>query len=167
MAQAKVRTSPQLPLQTSKVFARLLYATSFEFYQTYCVVEANKPHDSDFIGMKHYLLCHALELTLKGWLVDTGNYNENMLMGRKLGHNLEALAIEVELTYGQFPELNACTGFIQVLNADYKGKGYEYPINNGRFKGADYPTFAAVVANLSQALIRSIQSNKYPAIPLP
>ena len=76
MAQAKVQTQPQLPMQTSKGYARLLYATTLEFYQTYCVVEENKPQDSNFIGMKHYLLCHALELTLKGWLVDTGKYNE-------------------------------------------------------------------------------------------
>jgi hypothetical protein len=31
------------------------------------------------MGMKNYLLCHALELTLKGRLVDTGKYNAESL----------------------------------------------------------------------------------------
>ena len=166
MAQTKAQTQPQLPMQTSKGYARLLYATACEFYQTYCVVEENKPQDSNFIGMKHYLLCHALELTLKGWLVDTGKYNEKMLMGKKLGHNLEALANEVKLSYGLFNELDACMGFIYVLNSDYKSKGYEYPINYGRFKATEYPKLATVVESLLRALIRSILSNKYPEVPL-
>jgi len=160
-------TQSQLPIQTSKGYARLLYATAFEFYQTYCVLEENKPQESNLIGMKHYLLCHALELTLKGWLVDTGKYNEKMLMDRKLGHNLEALANEVKLSCELFHELDACMGFIYVLNSDYKSKGYEYPINYGRFKATEYPKFATIVENLLQALIGSILSNKQSDVPLP
>src|SRR5437762_1875067 len=119
---------------TSKGYLRQLYATAMEFYQTYAVLEeANSPRH-DFIAMKHFLLCHALELALKGLLVDTGRYNEDELKA-KFGHDLEKLAITVKQVYGSFPEVDTCIGFISILNPDYKSKGYEYPINGGRFKG--------------------------------
>ena len=58
-------------------------------------------------------------------------------------HDLVALAGEVKQVYGSFPEVDACMGWIQILNPDYKGKGYEYPINNGSFRGESAPTLAA------------------------
>jgi hypothetical protein len=154
-------------LQTSKGYANLLLTTALEFYQTYVVIEENKPQDSNFIGMKHYLLCHALELTLKSWLVDTGKYNEDKLK-KKFGHDLEKLANAVKHEYDEpIPELNACSGYIQVLNPDYKSKGYEYPINFGRFTATDYPKFSEAVQTLLAALHRSIISYHNPEKPLP
>jgi hypothetical protein len=47
------------------------------------------------MGMKNYLLCHALELTLKGRLVDTGKYNEEKLK-QKFGHDLQKHTNEVK-----------------------------------------------------------------------
>lgn len=85
--------------QTSKGYANLLLEAAKEFYLTYIVIKEDQPPKHDFLSMKHYLLCHALELTLKGWLVDTGNYNEEILK-RRFGHNLENLADEVNQVYG-------------------------------------------------------------------
>src|SRR5260221_2560202 len=125
---AKPRISPQY----SKEYARHLYVSAVEFYETYQAVAAAPSLgnylgvDHKFIGMRHFALCHALELTFKSLLVDTGTYNEQMLMEKRLGHDLAALANEVKQVYGSLPEVYACTGFIQVLNPDYKGNGYYY-----------------------------------------
>jgi hypothetical protein len=62
--------------------------------------------------MKHYLLCHTLELALKSWLVDTGNYNEDKLK-TQFGHNLEKLANAIKGEYDEpIPELDTCSGYI-------------------------------------------------------
>ena len=111
--------------QPSKDYARQMYWTSMEFYQTYAVIEQAKSPAHDFIAIKHFLLCHALELALKSLLVDTGSYNEKMLKD-KFGHDLEKLANRVKQEYGSFPEVDACMDYIQVLNPDYRSKGYEY-----------------------------------------
>jgi len=150
----------------SKGYARQLYATAMEFYQTYAVLEEVNSPRHDFIAMKHFLLCHALELALKGLLVDTGQYNEDELKA-KFGHDLEKLANKVKQVYGSFPEVDACMGFISILNPDYKSKGYEYPINGGRFKGTSHEQFGAVVEVLIRTAARSIQSYTYSDVPLP
>src|SRR5205823_2397805 len=89
-----------------------------------------------------------------------------MLKDRKLGHDLEALAQEVEQMYGPFRELNSCMEFIHVVNRDYKSKGYEYPINNRHFKGIEHEKFGVAVNDLIAALIKSIQSPRYPEVAL-
>jgi hypothetical protein len=50
-----------------------------EFHEAYLVIVEDKSQRHDLMGMKNYLLCHALELTLKGRLVDTGKYNAESL----------------------------------------------------------------------------------------
>lgn len=166
---AKPRMSPQF----SKDYARNLYVWAVEFYQTYQAIETNTSLgsypgvDHKFIGMRHYTLCHALELTFKSLLIDTGIYNEQRLMDKSLGHDLVALASEVKQIYGSFPELDACMGWIQILNPDYKGKGYEYPINNGSFVGIDAAQLSKIVDALLHACIEKIDSNTYPNSPLP
>ncbi len=159
------QTQPQTEM--SKKYAWNLYVTAQEFYQTYVVVEQSHSKMHDFLAMRHFLLCHALEVTLKSLLIDTGVYNEKMLKDRKLGHDLEALAHEVKQVYGQFPEVDACMGFIPVLNPDYKSKGYEYPINSGRFTGTQYDKVAVLVETLIHTTAKSIRSNKYPDQLLP
>jgi hypothetical protein len=52
--------------------------------------------DHKFLDMSHFALCHDLDLTFKSLLVDTGTYNEQMLMDKRLGHDLIALAGEVK-----------------------------------------------------------------------
>jgi hypothetical protein len=154
--------------QTSKDYAWQLYATAVEFNETYRAIMADQSGRHRFEGMKPYTLCHALELVLKSLLVDTGNYNEYMLKDKKLCHNLAALANEVKQVYGTFPEVDACMGFINILNPDYFKKGYEYPINNGRFTGIkEYTQVADIVLSLIHTCARSIQSNKYPDKSLP
>jgi hypothetical protein len=151
---------------SSKQYADQLYAIATEFYQTYIALAEDKSGRHDFIGMKYYTLCHALELTLKSLLIDTGNYNEPQLIN-KFGHDLEKAAKEVLQLYVSFNEVNACMGYIQVMNPDYKQKGYEYPINNGRFRGTETVQFARTVEALVLASAKSIHSYKYPDKPLP
>lgn len=163
----------RIPPQFSKDYARHLYISAVEFYQTYQAVAAASSLgyylgvDHKFIGMRHYALCHALELTFKSLLVDTGAYNEQMLMDKKLGHDLAALADEVRQVYGAFPEVDACMGWIEILNPDYKGKGYEYPINNGSFTGTDAAQFSEAVDALLQVCVNRVESHAYPNCRLP
>ncbi len=162
----------QIPPPSSKQYARNLYVWAVEFYQTYQAIVTNSSLpdypgvDHKFIGMRHYTLCHALELTLKSLLVDTGDYNEQMLM-KKFGHNLFVLANEVKKKYDPFPEVDACMGWIKVLNSDYKGKGYEYPINNGSFAGTDAVQFSKTVDTLLSKCIKKVDSYEHPDHPLP
>ncbi len=166
---AKQRISPQF----SKEYARHLYAWAVEFYQTYQAIAATPSLgsylgvDHKFLGMTHFALCHALELTLKSLLVDTGTYNEQMLMDKRLGHDLVALAGVVKQVYGSFPEVDACMGWIQILNPDYKGKGYEYPVNNGRFAGTDAAHFSKTVDALLHVCVSKVESYTYPDCRLP
>jgi uncharacterized protein YjaG (DUF416 family) len=151
--------SPQMFPQFSKKYAQDLYCWAAEFYSTYQAVVSDSSFGSylgvqhNFIGMRHYTLCHALELTLKSLLVNTGNYDEQKLK-KKFGHDLVALADEVKQNYGSFPEVDACMAWAKHLNPDYKGKGYEYPINNGSFKGVD----AAAFSNAVDALLHECMS---------
>ena len=130
---ANPRNSPQF----SKAYARHLYVWAVEFYQTYQAV-ATAPTlgsypgvDHKFLGMSHFALCHALELTFKSLLVDTGTYNEQMLMDKKLGHDLVALAGEVKQVYGSFPEVDACMGWIQIRILIIRGKAMSIPFIMG------------------------------------
>ena len=151
----------------NREYALQLYATAMEFYQVYPVLKADANQRHDFIGVKHYNLCHALELTLKGWLAYTGDYSEKQL-GQKFGHDLKRVANKVRKIYSPIPQLDACRGYILTLNADYFGKSYEYPMNAGRLIGlADHAGFAAAVEDLIHALAKTLQSGKFPEKPLP
>ncbi len=152
--------------QTNKQYASQLYATAMEFYQVYPVLIADTSNLHDFIAAKHYNLCHALELALKAMLVYTGQYSEKRLM-YKYGHNLMKLVNEARRVYGSNREIDACIGFIRVLNSDYSGKSYEYPTHGNSFKGTDHARFAAVVEDLIHTLARDIRSERFPEQPLP
>lgn len=151
---------------TSKNYAWLLYTIAVEFHEAYLAIERDTLKRHDFIGMRHYLLCHAIELILKSWLVDTGQFNEDKLKD-KFGHDLEKLVSRVKQVYGSSKELDACAVFASILNPDYKSKGYEYPINNGRFRGTECDKFGAVLGVLIPSVAKSIRANMYPEVPLP
>src|SRR5438067_1667574 len=121
------KTTITLP---SKQYANQLYAGAMEQYLAYVVITEDKSRRHDFLAVKHGLLCQALELALKSLLVDTGGYNETNLIER-FGHSLEKVAQEVKRLYDPIPELDICIGWIQILNPDYRSRGYLYPINNG------------------------------------
>lgn len=150
---------------TSKNYAWLLYTIAVEFHEAYLVIERDTLKRHQFIGMRHYLLCHAMELILKSWLVDTGKYNEEKLRN-KFGHDLKKLVSKVKQVYGTSKELDECAAFASILNADYMSKGYEYPINNGRFIGTECDKFSAMLTSLIPTVAKSIRANTYPEIPL-
>lgn len=151
---------------SSKQYANQLYAGAMEQYLAYVVITEDKSDRHDFLAVKHGLLCQAFELTLKSLLVDTGAYNEEDLIIR-FGHDLEKVTLEVQRLYDPIPELDICIGWIQILNPDYKSRGYIYPINNGSFKGTNHEQFATAVETLVHLAARSIHSYKYPEKPLP
>src|SRR5947209_17804455 len=62
--------------ETNSYYAMQFYATAMEFYQVYPVLAADPSQRHDFIAVRLYNLCHALELALKGWLVYTGQFSE-------------------------------------------------------------------------------------------
>ncbi len=152
--------------QTNKRYALQLYATAMEFYQVYPVLVADTSKLHDFTAVKHYNLCHAFELTLKGWLVYTGQFSEERLIYR-YGHDLRKLANKVRAVYGPFKELDACMGFIHVLNPDYYGKSYEYPTRDNKLTGTNHAGFAATVEALIHILARDIRAERFPEKPLP
>lgn len=157
--------SSQLAPQSGKAYAQLLYVWAAEFYSTYQAVDTNSLFKSYlgvehlFIGMRHYALCHALELTLKSLLVNTGNYDEQKLKNN-FGHDLIALADEVRKEHGSFPEVDACMAYAQSLNPDYKGKGYEYPIKGGSFTGVDAAPFSKAVDALLRECMGRVNSHR-------
>lgn len=151
---------------TSKSYAWLLYTIAVEFHEAYLAIERDTLKRHDFIGMRHYLLCHAMELILKSWLVDTGQYNEEKLKD-KFGHDLEKLVRKAVQVYGSSDELNECAAFARILNPDYKNKGYEYPINNGRFRGTECDKFSATLTILIPTVAKSIRAHTYPEVSLP
>lgn len=151
---------------TSKNYAWLLYTIAVEFHEAYLAIERDTLNRHDFIGMRHYLLCHAMELILKSWLVDTGQYNEEKLKS-KFGHDLEKLVRRAIQVYGSSNELSECAEFASILNPDYKNKGYEYPINHGSFKGTECDKFSATLTILIPTVAKSIRANTYPEVPLP
>jgi HEPN domain-containing protein len=157
------KTTITLP---SKRYADQLYAGAIEQYLAYVVITEDPLVRHDFLAVKHGLLCQALELALKSLLVDTGNYNEEGLIV-SFGHDLEKVAQEVKRLYDPIPELDACMGWIQILNPDYKSRGYLYPMNNGSFKGTNHEQFAKAVEAMVHLAARSIHSYKYPDTPLP
>lgn len=101
------------------------YSCAFGFYKAYTYVERGKTEEYDPLTEEHYLLCHALELALKGWLMLEGDDPE--MLRKRLGHDLGALLHRVIEVYGAraFPEDHA--ELIGDLNRSYRGKDYEYP----------------------------------------
>lgn len=130
--------------ETNSHYAMQLYAKAMEESQVYHALVA-EPQRHDFIVARLYYLCRALELTLKGWLVYTGQFSERKL-AQRYGHDLSKLAKKVRSLYGQSPELDACLGYIQILNPDYTGKNYEYP--TWKFKGIEDAHFAVAVETM-------------------
>jgi hypothetical protein len=160
----------QKELQMSKDVAKLFWSVAVEFYEAYLVVDQDETKRHDLTAMKHYLIGHALEVTLKGWLLDTGEYTVKQLKSGefKNGHDLALLAQKVKSVYGQSRELDYSTALINVINEDYRGKGYEYPINGGTFRGTTaLKEFHQELKNYIDKLIASILSNTYPNKALP
>jgi hypothetical protein len=101
-----------------------------------------------FEAAKPYLLCRALELTLKRCLVhtDQSKYTDESLK-KKFGHNLQKLAKEVEKGCRSFhQELINCLPFIQLVEKDWDIE-YRYP-GNGTFSAPRNPDAFYAAVNL-------------------
>ena len=131
----------------------LYYGTAVEFREAYLALQADTRQMHGFEAAKPYLLCHALELTLKGCLVHTDHakYTDELLK-QKFGHNLQKLAKEVERECTSLhQELMNCLPFIQLVGKDWDVE-YRYP-GNGTFSAPrDLNAFYDAVNSLIVAL---------------
>jgi hypothetical protein len=131
----------------------LYYGTAVEFREAYLALQADTRQMFGFEAAKPYLLCHALELTLKGCLVhtDQSKYTDELLK-KKFGHNLQKFAKEVEKECRSFhQELINCLPFIQLVGKDWDIE-YRYP-GNGTFSAPrNLDAFYAAVNELIVAL---------------
>ena len=121
-------------MATTHNYANWFYVSSREFYDALTVIDEDKSGRNDFIAVKHYLTCHALETALKGLPVETGNYSEKVLR-TKFGHDLMKLLEEVEKVRDFSKEIDECKSYVRPILDDYMYGGYAYPRNNGSFKG--------------------------------
>lgn len=115
------------------------YRVAWEYLEAYNLIAAQRPADFDeVVAPKLFLLCHALEVAMKGWLVLREGASKTDLARTRpskknpdvLGHNLEALARAAGKHY---PVLLANRDTMHRLNASYWGDGtrdYEYPEGN-------------------------------------
>lgn len=96
--------------------------------------------DLELADVKLVLLCHALELTLKGWLVlkeNTPLHSKRESSGVRglkgpggFGHNLDEL---VKAVTPHYPKLQPWAARFRYLNESYWGNGardYEFPEGN-------------------------------------
>lgn len=133
--------------RTQEERAMEYYANAIEFIEAYDVISAahaqthTKRKDLELPNAKLWLLCHALEVTLKGWLVlkenaplrseRSGAPGVRPLKGRDgYGHDLDALAAAVAAYY---PAIQPWINGIRHLNQSYWGAGardYEFPEGN-------------------------------------
>lgn len=108
------------------------YGVAFEFLQGYLYLSEANVEQFDPISLKHYLLLHALEVALKGWLILEGDQHEpERLSQRPFGHDLGTLLDRVITVYGVDAFPGDYRPLIDELNRTYRGKDYEYPARTG------------------------------------
>jgi hypothetical protein len=153
-------------MATTRNYATWFYVSSKEFYEAYTVIDQDKS-GNDFIAIKHYLACHALETALKGLLAETGTYSEKVLR-TEFSHDLMKLLEEVEKVRGSSQEIDECKSYVRPILDDYKYGGYGYPRNNGSFRGlGGLNDFIKVVEFFVQTLMKDISTYNFADKPMP
>jgi len=152
-------------MATTRNFANWFYVSSREFHDAYNALAQDRSGRNDFIAVKHYLLCHALETSLKGLLAETGNYSYNQLR-RNFSHNLLRLLDEVEHVRGASTEIDECRAYVRPINEDYMQGGYGYPNNNVSFTGIQLEHFTTVVQFFVDTLMTDISSYNFADVPM-
>ncbi len=101
----------------------------FAVYATQFLQAAQSiPKTAKFTPVPYYVLCRALELILKAFLLAKG-IGQEQLRRRPFGHNLEALWRAAK-SKGLMDVVSALPGSFEphlaMANSYYKGKGFEY-----------------------------------------
>ncbi|MDA8015394.1 MAG: hypothetical protein MPK09_07305 [Gammaproteobacteria bacterium] len=107
--------------------------------------------------VKYYLLCHAIELGLKSYLVQHGYTQEEL---RKMGHNLckilaemdEILTEKNECSIGHSlvpPYLRRAIAFLSDL---YLKKVFEYPVRTGTMCSGEWPCVKTMLRDIQKLL---------------
>lgn len=158
LPQPRRRTSPSLkgaadPLTTSAG----LWRFGRDYLHAATLVHAGVKNK--FSVPAYYLVGHAIELTLKAFLVARG-VPVTELAKRRYGHNLVALLNRARRhRLGQFVKLDRSEiEAIGDLNAQYADKRFEYIVSGP----ASLPPFAGLVF-LTTALVTSLEQFCYEA----
>ena len=111
----------QLEERTS---ARGLLNYAHEYYASYELIQSQRPKMNEYFAVKYYLLCHALELTMKAWLRHKGATYKEL---KTLGHDLERI---MTVLYEQHQLLFSAEiqAMISLVNQHYSQKEFEYAL---------------------------------------
>ncbi len=135
--------------------AKQYYHVAWEYQIAYDAVAENKPNQLELASAKLFLLCHALEATMKGWLILREGISKEKLR-KKYGHDLAKLAFSAGQYY---PALLQNAKHLDRLNDSYWGGGtrdYEYPEGNDQIEYVPPNELVLLVRACVQDLIQSI-----------
>lgn len=97
---------------------------SRQFCDVYGAYSAYYPDVMDSSEVQLFLVCHALELALKGWILLREDNQTPEKLRHKYGHNLSMLARDAKQYYDP---ITVYLPLIEDLNVSYKAKLYDYP----------------------------------------
>lgn len=104
-----------------RVSALGLHRYATDYFESYKLISLTK---NNYLGVRSYLLCHSLELSMKAVL---RSYGLSVLELRKLKHNLERISKELENHPKSKIKWNRKqNAIIYVANLHYSTKEWEY-----------------------------------------
>lgn len=139
------------------------WSVAAEYLETYTIVAERKPKEEELTSPKLFLLCHALETAMKGWIVLENGTSTQKLKSR-YSHDLVKLARAAGKHY---PRVEQNLGLVELLNASYWGGGtrdYEYPEGNRSFISIKPENAVAIVVReCVDQLISAIEQQRRAA----
>lgn len=122
--------------------ARGLIKLGVDYFQAYRILVELKPNFGDLYDVKYYLICHAFELGIKGYLKKHG-YSRKRL--KSINHDLVGLIFEVQKCGFIFDKIDI--SLISSVNRYYNSKQFEY-IFTGYRAHADLTDLEPVIEKL-------------------
>lgn len=142
--------------------AKQYYHVAWEYLEAYNAVADSKLDELELTSAKLFLLCHALETTMKGWLILREGISKEKLR-KKYSHDLAKLAFSAGQHYLVLVQ-NA--KHLDRLNDSYWGGGtrdYEYPEGNDQIEFIAPNELVLLVRACAQDLIQSIVQQQQSA----
>src|SRR5260370_11760280 len=142
--------------------AEYYYRVAWEYLAAYDAVAKSKTNGLELTSAKLFLLCHALETAMKGWLILREGISQEKLR-KKYGHDLAKLAFSAGQHY---PALLQNAKHLDRLNDSYWGGGtrdYEYPEGEDRIEYIPPDELVLLVKPCLQDLIQSIVQERQSA----
>lgn len=123
--QEKEDIAKQLDERTS---ARGLLNYAHEYFAGYELIQKQEPGPTAYFAVKYYLLCHALELTMKAWLKHNGATYTDL---KKLGHDLEKIMAVLHDEHRLLFDARS-QAMITLVNQHYSQKEFEYALRGAK-----------------------------------